>query len=409
MRPQEHTVERYSAAVLALVQPLDAEQVPLTGAVGRVTHGAITARHAVPRFDHAAMDGYAVRAANLAGSTRAQPTRLVVVGHAPAGPRRHPLVVGPGQAVRIMTGAPIPDGADMVVPVECSVTGHFVKEPTVALWAAAQANIRRVGEDVAAGDPLLATGSVLTARALGLLATTGHTDVRVYRRPRVAIVSSGDELDDGSGSKPGVVPDSNAVYLHAAVESLGGIVTSVHRAKDDMRSLVRVLDVAARKADLIVTSGGLGPGTHDLLGHVAAASAHGMLARVAMRPGRPQAHGTWNGVPWLAVPGTPTAAFVSFEAFVRPVLARLAGRDPDAVPATAETVSEGWPGTPGTVRYVPLAVVDRPDGVTVAPMGSPNRAPHQVSAMFVAPLIGVVGADVDQVLPGKLLRVIEPT
>jgi molybdopterin molybdotransferase len=132
-----------------------------------------------------------------------------------------------------------------------------------------------------------------------------------------------------------------------------------------------------------------------------------MLARVAMRPGRPQAHGSWNGVPWLALPGTPTAAFVSFEAFVRPVLDRLAGRTP-ADTSGAEVVSSGWAGSAGAVRYVPLAVTDHGEGVSVTPVGVPGAAAHALSAMFTAPLIGVVGADIDDVIAGQLLPVIAP-
>lgn len=307
-----------------------------------------------------------------------------------------------------MTGAPIPAGADLIVPVEYSVPGRFVDSATVDLWPSGAANIRVAGEDVALGDPLVPAGVTLTARALALLVAAGHHDVLVVRRPRVAVVSSGDELGADTSAQAGIIPDSNAVYLRAAVTSLGGEVVGSHRAADESASLVAALDAASASADLIVSTGGLGAGSHDLLGRAAAESPRGLLARVAMRPGRPQAHGTWNGVPWIALPGTPTAAFVSFEAFVRPALDVLSGRPPTTETA-AESVSEGWHGSPGTVRYVPLAVADRPDGgLAVTPFGRAPHASHALSAMFCAPLIAVVAAETGDVHAGQLVRVIEP-
>ena len=404
MEPIHHTVESYRAAVLDLVLPLVAEQAPIAAAVGRVLAEDVDALLPVPRFDNAAMDGYAVRAADVAGATPARPARLTIVACAPAGHLNGRLTVGPGEAVEIMTGAPIPDGADRVIPVEQSVGGGFAGSGNVEVWAVGKSHIRCSGEDVAAGDVLLAAGEVLTARGLALLAASGHVDVRVHRRPRVAVVSSGDELaSPGSGA----IPDSNAVYLRAAVESLGGVVSSHRIAADDQRSVRVALDAAGAGADLIVSTGGLGSGTRDLLGRTAAATPGGTLAQVAMRPGRPQAHGTWDGVPWVALPGTPTAAFVSFEAFVRPALDRLAGR-PQPTGWAAETVSSGWPGTPGAVRYVPLDVTDGPDGVSITAIGDPGRAAHALSAMYSARLIGVVGASTGDVHSGQLLHVISP-
>jgi len=404
------TVAEYRAAVVALVRPLPIEHVALIDGVGRVTATDMAALQPVPLFDNSAMDGYAVRSADVAGATPSHPARLTVVDRVPAGHRRaHPL--GPGEAVRIMTGAPVPEGADLVIPVELSTPGRFTDDPTVEVWPPAKPNIRWAGEDVSAGEALLPQGTTLTARALALLAATGHWTVAVRRRPRVAVLSSGDELSDGltgcSDASAGTIPDSNAVYLCAAVRAVGGEITGVYRAGDARGAVDAALDEACRDVDLIVSTGGLGAGTHDILGHTIAGSPGGLLTRVAMRPGRPQAHGSWNGVPWIALPGTPTAAFVSFEAFVRPALERLSGiLHPQAL--LAETVSTGWSGSAGTVRFVPLAVTQRADGVTVAPADEPAHAAHALSAMFTAPLIGVVAAEIGDVLAGQLLPVIEP-
>jgi molybdopterin molybdotransferase len=407
------TVDGYRAAVLEPMRPLPAEEVAVADGVGRVTARDLAARLPVPLFDNSAMDGFAVRAADLAGASAAHPVTLTVAEGARAGDHR-PVPIRPGEAVRVMTGAPLPAGADVVVPIELTVAGRFTGDATVTLWPPVKSNIRRAGEDVAAGASLLPAGATLTARGLALLAATGHSTVAVHRRPRVAVVSSGDELagasrpfGDERDAAACVIPDSNAVYLIAAARSLGCEVTGVHRAGDTEEALRAALDAASQDADVIVSTGGLGAGTHDLLGRLAAASPGGMLARVAMRPGRPQAHGSWGGVPWLALPGTPTAAFVSFEAFVRPVLDRLAGRATTDT-SGAEVVSSGWAGSAGAVRYVPLAVTDHGDGVSVTPVGTPGAASHALSAMFTAPLIGVVGADIDDVIAGQLLPVIAP-
>ncbi|MFP3464099.1 molybdopterin molybdotransferase MoeA [Leifsonia sp. SIMBA_070] len=405
MLPEPHTVESYRRSVLGLVTALPAETVGLAEGLGRTTAEAVTAAFAVPRFDNAAMDGYAVRAADLEGASPESPAVLVRLEPSRAGsPQPRPLRTG--EARPVMTGAPLPPGADLVVPVERTTSGRFDDGATVALWRDAKPHIRNRGEDIAEGAPIVRRGVVLGPRDLGLLAATGHTVVRVHRAPRVALVVTGDELFSDAGPRAGI-PDSNSVYLRAAVTALGGDVVSVQLVRDDEDALRRVLDSAARKADLIVSTGGVGPGTHDLAGRLAAASPDGTLARVAMRPGRPQAHGRWRGTPWLALPGTPAAAFVSFEAFVRPVLARLAGALTGGEPAS-ETVSVGWPGRAGAVRFVPLAVEADADAIAVHPLGSPDHASHSLSAMFRAPLIAMVGAETANVETGQLVPVFEP-
>jgi molybdopterin molybdotransferase len=402
--PEPHTVDSYREAVLRLVAALPAETVGLTQALGRTTAEAVRALLPVPGFDNSAMDGYAVRAADVAGADPHRPAALVRLPSARAGSPT-PAPLREGEARPVMTGAPLPPGADLVIPVECTTSGRFDDGTMVELWPSGKANIRRRGEDIAAGSTIVPRGAVLGPRDLGLLAATGRTEVRVHRRPRVAVVSTGDELFASAGS--GGVPDANAVYLCAAVASLGGEIASVRTAPDDGTALTAALDAAAGDADLIVSTGGVGPGTHDLAGLFAAGTPGGMLARVAMRPGRPQAHGRWNGTPWLALPGNPTAAFVSFEAFVRPVLLRLAGGAGRASEA-AETVSVGWPGTPGSVRFVPLAVDGDADALAVAPLGSPGSAAHSLAAMFRAPLIAMIGAETADVRPGQLVPVFQP-
>ncbi|MGN6426667.1 MAG: molybdopterin molybdotransferase MoeA [Leifsonia sp.] len=404
MQPEPHTVESYQAAVLRLVTALPAETVLLDEALGRTTAAAVHARLPVPAFDNAAMDGFAVRAADVAAASRERPAVLRRLQPTRAGSPR-PRALRGGEAVPIMTGAPVPPGADLVVPIELTTSGSFDDAATVALWPGAKPNIRRRGEDVAADAIVLPGASVLGPRDLALLAATGRSSVRVHRRPRVAVIATGDELTPADADAG--VPDSNSVYLCAAVRSLRGEIASTQVARDDESALRRALDEAARDADLIISTGGVGPGTHDLAGRFAAGAPDGMLARVAMRPGRPQAHGRWNGTPWLALPGNPTAAFVSFEAFARPALIRLAGGEGHSGLA-AETISVGCAGRPGSVRFVPLDVGRDADSVSVAPLGSPGRAAHSLSAMFRAPLIAMIGAETADVEPGQLVPVIAP-
>jgi molybdopterin molybdotransferase len=408
MHLEPHTVDSYRTAVLRLVSALPAETVGLSAALGRTTAEPVRAQRPVPGFDNSAMDGYAVRAADVAGATRDRPATLVRLPAARAGSAR-PAPLREGEARPVMTGAPLPPGAELVVPVEGTTTGRFGDEATVALWPTGKTNIRRRGEDVAAGATVVPRGVVLGPRDLALIAATGGSEVLVHRRPRVAIIATGDELvrAGAGGSGADGVPDSNSVYLCAAVASLGGEPAAVRVVRDDESALREALDDASADADLIVSTGGVGPGTHDLAGRCAATAPDGMLARVAMRPGRPQAHARWRGTPWLALPGNPTAAVVSFEAFVRPVLARLSGSAGGSGPA-AETVSVGWSGTPGSVRFVPLALTDGADTVTVEPLGSPGHAAHSLSAMLRAPLFAMIGAETGDVRPGELVPVIEP-
>ncbi|MEO7015739.1 MAG: gephyrin-like molybdotransferase Glp, partial [Leifsonia sp.] len=379
--------------------PLDTQTVALEDALGRVLSAEVRALHPVPLFDNSAMDGYAVRAEDVAGSDPAHPVRLRVVANILAGSSAA-AVVGRGEAVRIMTGAPIPPGADCVVPVESSWAGCFDDSPFVQLWASGRTNIRRTAEDIEQRTRLLAAGHTLGARDIGLLAATGQVAVTVHRRPRVAIVSTGDELRRSSDLPEGCIPDSNSLYLAAAARSVGAELSVSLVAPDDRDGLEDVLDRAAADADLVISSGGLGAGSHDLVRQTilsrSTADRPARWASVDMKPGRPQAHGSWQGVPWIALPGNPTATFVSFETFVRPALDRLSGRKP-AERGEPHLVSTGWSAPAGALRFVPLRLSAQHGDESVAPAASPKHAGHSIAAMFAAPLIGMVGADVEHV------------
>ncbi|MCL1870698.1 MAG: molybdopterin molybdotransferase MoeA [Promicromonosporaceae bacterium] len=327
------SVAEHVAAVLARTAPLPAVRVALAEAAveapGLVLAADVAAATPVPPFDHSAVDGYATVLPPAWG----QEVRVVggvAAGGAPAG------AVAPGEAVRVMTGAPVPAGADVVVPVELSSTGRFVPgqddgATTVTLLDPRKRNIRRRGEDVAAGDVLARAGSLVTPALVAAAAAAGVADLAVHRRPRVAVISTGSELAPaGTVLGPSGIVDSNSLMVAAIVRAAGGEPLRRGGVPDDAATLRAALDALAEDADLIVTTGGVSAGAWDVVRQVLtepdARLSDADLTAVAMRPGRPQALARWRGVPWVALPGTPTAAFVGTHLFVRPAIAALRGQ-----------------------------------------------------------------------------------
>ncbi|MFS0706187.1 gephyrin-like molybdotransferase Glp, partial [Cellulomonas sp. 179-A 9B4 NHS] len=313
------TLDEHAAAVLALGAPLPVHRVPLAEARGRALAADVVSAVDLPPWDGSAMDGYALRAADLhAGAV------LDVADDVPAGDTRT-VSVAPGTAVRIMTGAPVPAGADTVVPVER--TDGRTDRVTFHDAVPAGAHVRRRGEDVRAGDVVLRAGEVLGPAAVGLLAATGHVDVPVHARPRVAVVSTGSELVTGGGALAhGQIHESNGAQLAAAAAAAGADVVDVRVLPDDVPDVLRVLDELGARADVVVTTGGVSVGAYDVVRDALVAGGHGELVHVAMQPGKPQGVGRLpSGTPVLSLPGNPVSAHVSFEVFVRPLLRRLLG------------------------------------------------------------------------------------
>ena len=346
-------LEDYVAGLLADLEPLPAVVLPLAEAHGLVLAEDVPAALPVPPWTNSAMDGYAVRAADAAKADRS-PVVLPVGGDVPAGAVPAPLA--PGTAQRIMTGAMLPEGADAVVRVEDTdqEPGPRPLPERVEIRAAPRSglNVRRAGEDVGLGDPVLGAGAVLSAAALSALASAGAGSVRAVPRARVAVVSTGAELvDPGAAPPTGSIPDSNSVLLAGLVVEHGAALASVSRSADTAASLAGVLTAAAAGADLVVTSGGVSAGAFDPLtmlagdqaaldegremlaeDRAAGAAIRLRFARVAMQPGKPQGHGTVRAddgreVPLIALPGNPVSVLVSFRTIVAPALARLMGRD----------------------------------------------------------------------------------
>lgn len=320
------TVAEASAAMLAEVHPLAPERVPLLDALGRVLATPAVASYTLPHWDNSAMDGYAVRAEDIARATEAQPVVLEVLETVPAGgfaTRR----VEAGQATRIMTGAPVPEGADSVVRVEDTDDG--TERVAIRNSRDARRNIRPRGEDFREGDVVIDAWTPLAAAQLGVLASLGLSSVDVHRRPVVAIAGSGDELVDLdrfhevlSGRR---IVASNSYTLSALVRQAGGVPLNLGNAGDSPESLRAVL-TRSQGADLLVTSAGASVGEHDYTRTVLESmGAQLRFWRVRMRPGAPLGFGLLEGMPWIGLPGNPVSAMVTFELFVRPVIRRMLG------------------------------------------------------------------------------------
>lgn len=319
-------VAEASALILAEARALDAEPVPLDAALGRVLAEDVTSPVWLPPWDNSSMDGYAVRASDVRGASVSSPVPLQVVGTVAAG-QHASRAVGAGEAMRIMTGAPVPDGADSVIRVEDTDADTVTVQ--IRDDRDAMRNVRRRGEDVQAGTTVLSAGTVLGAAQLGVLASVGCAAPRVHRRPRVAILATGDELVPverfGDVQRGERIVSSNSYTLAAGVREAGGEPIALGIAPDDATEIARRLG-EARDCDVILTSGGVSVGEFDFTRDVVQRLG-GTLAlwRVRMRPGAPLGFGSLFGVPWLGLPGNPVSALVTFELFARPLIRVLGG------------------------------------------------------------------------------------
>jgi molybdopterin molybdotransferase len=314
------SVEEALEQILATVRVLEPERVPILEALGRVLAEEVAADRDIPPLPNSAMDGYAVRAADVAHI----PARLRVIAEAPAG-RLCPAEVAPGTAVRIMTGAPIPAGADTVIPFEHTRTDDEWVE--VLREVRPGANVREAGEDVRAGQVVLTPGRVLRPQEIGMLAALGRTEVAVVRRPRVAILATGDEVvPPWETPGPGQIRDANSYTVAAQVRRYGGIPLILGIVRDE-EALVRegIRRALAERADLIVTSGGVSIGDFDLVKGVLATEGEMRFWSLNMKPGRPLAFGIVGGVPLVGLPGNPVAAMIATELFVRPAVLKMQG------------------------------------------------------------------------------------
>ena len=351
--------EQHRHDVLTRVAPLEPIELGLLEAYGCVLAADVVATADVPAFANSAMDGYAVRAQDLDVGAE-----LAIIGEAAAGsPAAAP--VGPGQAVRIMTGGVMPQGADAVVPVEQAVEEDG--RVRVSAVAAPGQHLRAAGSDVEAGSKVLAVGRRLAAADVGMLSALGHARVLVHPRPRVAVIATGDELaEPGAELGPGRIYDSNSFMLTAMAREAGAVATRHPIVRDDRRSLVEAFEGALASSDVIVTSGGVSAGRYDLVKQVLASLGDVEARKVGMQPGMPQAFGFLgrhrHRVPCFGLPGNPVSAFVSFEVFVRPALRRLQGRVDINRPRVSALLDTAVTSPPEKISF--LRVRLRRDGVS---------------------------------------------
>ncbi|WP_277050780.1 gephyrin-like molybdotransferase Glp [Ruania albidiflava] len=407
------TVAEHQAALAELTGPLPPRTVPLAGVGGCVLAADVTSRTAIPLFDNSAMDGYAVHAADLAGAGPGHPVTLPVAADLPAGATEAPRI-SPGTVARIMTGAPLPEGPDAVVPVEDTDAG--TTQVRITAEPAPGAHIRRAGEDVAAGDLVLPAGTVLHAPQLAAAAACGHGELLVRPPPRVAVISTGSELV-AAGENPewGQIPDSNSHLLAQAVREAGGEAVRLGAVPDDAAEFRQVLEEVAPDVDLIVCSGGVSVGAYDVVKEVLAPLETMWFGPVAMQPGKPQGLGRLpDGPVVVAFPGNPVSVHVSFEVYLRSALARMAGHGDGGAHLQEAEVTVGWRSPSGREQYIPVLVEPpaHPGGRPgVRPVGPRGSGSHLVASLAAAQALARVPAEVDQVEPGEvvhLLRSVPP-
>ncbi len=348
--------------ILASVAPLGVERVPLPEAAGRVVAEDVAAPWDMPRFDNSAMDGYAVRSADCTA-----PTTLSVAGYGAAGGPGVPRV-GPGCAVRIMTGAAVPSGCDAVVPLEdAEDLGGSVRTRSPV---AAGAHVRLKGEDVPAGQTVVRAGTSLRPPEIGMLASFGNVFVPVFRRPRVAVLSTGDELVElGRTPTPESIVNSNSLSLAAALAEAGAIPETLGIARDNRKDL-REKIAAGLAADVLITSAGVSAGDRDLVREVLAElSVRQLFWKVRMRPGSPTAFGVKDGRPVFSLPGNPVSTLVTFEELVRPGLLKMTGRREPRKPFVKASLARAVRKKPGRVLFLRVRVAVKEGRYAADPAG----------------------------------------
>ena len=394
--------------VLDRCQPLPPSPVDVHAASGCVLAADVVAAEDVPPFANSAMDGFAVRAADVAGATADTPTRLTVVDEVAAGAATD-VVVGAGEAIKIMTGAPMPAGADAVVMVEStSVDGDGV---SILAEVGAGVAVCDAGSDIATGTTVFTAGTLVTPAVAAVLASVNVRRPLVVPRPRVAVLSTGDELvDDGSPLGPGQIRESNKVMLLALVAEAGFVAVDYGIVADDEAALERVLRTAAGECDAIVSSGGVSMGDYDVVKAVLSRIADMQWMQVAIRPAKPLAFGLLTAndrqVPVFGLPGNPVSSLVSFELFARPGLRKMAGHPAPWVPEPVAAIADiGMRRRPdGKTHLVRVRAAFGPDGRLHAEAADAQGS-HQLAATAHCNALAVL-VDGDGAEPGGEVPVV---
>lgn len=404
MTDQLVSVEEHRERILSSVHPLPAFDQPLMEAFGLAAAEDVQASVALPGFDNSAMDGYAVAQADVATASEESPVHLPVVGEIGAG-QASLLAMSPGTAVKIMTGAPVPAGADSVVPYEWTDRG--VANVVISKAPELGQHVRPKGQDVSEGDLLVQSGTVLGARQIGLLASVGRPSVRSRPRPRVVVISTGSELrEPGTALGRDSIYDGNSFLLAAAARQAGAIAYRVGIVPDQPRAFLSALNDQLVRADLVITSGGVSMGDYDVVKEALAPLGTVWFGGVAMQPGKPQGFGTVgeDAVPIVTLPGNPVSSYISFEQFVLPAIRRMMGRTPYTRPGADAMLTHGLRSPEGRRMFARgiLSVVDGRLAVTpVGPQGS-----HMIGDLAESDALIVVPESVTWVETGEKVTVL---
>jgi molybdenum cofactor synthesis domain-containing protein len=397
------TLEEHRDAILAAVTAAEPVRLPLAACLGLVLCEDVTSLVDLPGFDNSAMDGYAVRAVDVSAADPDEPgtaVRLPVVGEVAAGGVAT-RAVGPGEAVRIMTGAMMPEGADAIVKVEDTDGGTETVE--IRAGVPVGTSVRPAGEDVKQGQVVLTSGMEIDARRVALLAATGHADALVRPRPRVAIVSTGAELvPPGEPLQPGQIHESNSYMLEAAVVASGAVAVRQATVDDDPAAVLSAVAALADDVDAIVTSGGVSMGAYDVVKE--SLRDHGVdFVQVAMQPGKPQGFGLVGdrNVPLFALPGNPVSSYVSFEVFVRPALRRLMGRDLEQRTTLSARLEHALSSPPGRAQVARAVATHTEEGWRADPVW--GQASHFVADLARANAFVFIPAEATRVEAGEVV------
>ena len=388
------SVDEHRRVVADLLPRTYPVEMPLAEALGRVLAADVVASIDLPPFANSAMDGYAVRAADVA----TLPAELPVSRDIPAGAGDVGQLED-GTAARIMTGAPVPDGADLVVPVEQTDGGvHRVR---IDAAGGVGTNVRPAGDDVRAGSMVLPAGTVLNAAQIGAAAALGYARLPVYRPVTVLVLSTGSELaEPGTALAPGQIYESNGSMLAAAVAQAGAIARPVHFVVDDVDEFRAAIEDARAGVDLVVTSGGVSAGAYEVVKD-ALTGAGVDFVKVAMQPGMPQGAGRVDGLPFVTLPGNPVSSYVSFEVFLRPAIRAAMGFPSPERPVVRVPLSQPL-NSPAGKRQFRRSTLDAVAG-TVAPLGGPGS--HLLGALAGADSLLVVPEEVEHLQAGDVVDV----
>lgn len=397
------SVEEALARVLAASQPLPPERVPVLETLGRVLAEDVVADMDIPPLTNTAMDGYAVRAADTARASFEHPVRLRIIQDLAAGYTTD-VAVMPGTAIRIMTGAPIPPGADAVVEFEdTEQQGEWV---SIFKGVTEGKNVRPPGEDVRKGALILPRGTEIRPQEVGMLAALGHKEAPVHRRPRVAILATGDEVIKADALwQPGKIRDANSYSNAAQVIRYGGVPLLLGIARDDVGELTaKIREGLEKGADLFLTSGGVSVGDFDIVKKVLAAEGEMSFWRVRMKPGKPLAFGQIRGVPLLGLPGNPVSAMVSFELFARPAILKMLGKTRLKKPIIEATLVNAIQSRDNRRHFLRVMVEDR-EGEYLARLTG-DQGSGILLSMVHAQGLAIIPEDVDHLPAGTRVSVI---